>query len=324
MNDLIQITQQNFWPPELWPATLWIEYQQESALDLLKLCPHYSFAVVGTRHPQLRLYRLIKECFHAIQHQNTLNSSPLVIVSGLAIGIDTWAHELAIEHHLPTVAFVAHGLDSTYPEEQCSLRSKILQAGGLVISEFEPGTKAKPDYFLQRNRLIAAFSQSTWVVQASYRSGALNTARWTRDQSKITYSTPCFPGDSTLAGNQILLDRDHAIPYYGPQSLGHTWDWMREYNERTQRQKLKTSQQTIKHSGQDTTQDTTKDEALLINILTDHTESQNGITREQLYNLAMAKNCSSDSFFQSLQLLISRCQVIDEQGRLLINRENTF
>ena len=74
-----------------------------------------------------------------------------------------------------------------------------------------------------RNRLIAGWAKAVWVVEASCRSGALSTARWAREQDRDCYATPCFPGDLALEGNQKLIDRHHAIPFWRAHSLGQTW-----------------------------------------------------------------------------------------------------
>ncbi len=172
------------------------------AFELLKTLPTHGLAIVGTRRPQTR----------SIRHLHTviqdLKGSPLIIVSGFAKGIDQHAHQYALDAGLPTIAVLAHGFDHCYPAEHLSLGQEILKAGGLLMTEFPPDEAPISKHFLRRNRLIAGWTQATWVVEASYRSGALNTARWARDQEKTCLTTPCFPGDVAFAGNQILLERD--------------------------------------------------------------------------------------------------------------------
>ncbi|HLD98703.1 MAG TPA: DNA-processing protein DprA [Bdellovibrionota bacterium] len=198
------------------PADLFIQGSEE-ALSLLRLLPERGLAVVGTRDPQKRSLRLVRDSLLQLTH------SDLMVLSGLARGIDSEAHEAALEADLPTIAVLAGGLDLIYPPENENLAYRILENGGLLVSEFPMSTRPKPGYFIKRNRLIAGFSKAVWVVEAGYHSGALNTAKWAREQNRHCYSTPCYPDDPTMAGNQVLLDRDHAEPFWGPHSFGSSW-----------------------------------------------------------------------------------------------------
>ncbi len=207
--------------PEFWqilepPREIQVQGKPES-MELLTRLPSRGLAVVGTRHPQARSLNEVRRVIAQ------LAGSDLIIVSGFARGIDAAAHQAALEFGLPTVAVLGCGLDIHYPVQHEQLRREILEAGGLLISEFPMGTEALPSSFLKRNRLIAGWTDATWVVEASYRSGALNTAKWARDQHKPVYATPCFPGDPALAGNQELLDRENAEPLWGRFTLGDTW-----------------------------------------------------------------------------------------------------
>jgi DNA processing protein len=206
---------------ELWnitlpPQRLFIE-GRPSALSLLQRLPEAGLAVVGSREPHEYSQRFLKREIHKLQ------SSSLIILSGLARGIDSIAHESALEAGLPTIGVIAAGLDIAYPRETLPLRRKILEAGGLIISEYPLSTPAYKPHFLQRNRLIAGWSKATWVVEAKRRSGSLNTARWARENQRTCLTLPCSPGDERFGGNEILLDRDHALAYWGIHSLGAIW-----------------------------------------------------------------------------------------------------
>ncbi len=109
---------------------------------------------------------------------NDLEFSGLTIVSGLALGIDAWAHSLALKNSLPTIAVLGSGLNwsSFYPLDNKYLAEKIIQSGGLILSEFPLDTLPLKFNFLQRNRIIAALSKGVFVVEAHKKSGALNTA----------------------------------------------------------------------------------------------------------------------------------------------------
>ena len=108
-----------------------------------------------------------------------LRGQPIVIVSGLAYGIDALAHEAALEAGLSTIAVPGSGLDwdVLYPKANVGLARGILEAGGALLSEFNPDMKANDYTFQQRNRIMAGMCAATLVVEAKERSGSLITAR---------------------------------------------------------------------------------------------------------------------------------------------------
>ena len=108
-----------------------------------------------------------------------LRGQPIVIVSGLAYGIDALAHEAALEAGLSTIAVPGSGLDwdVLYPKANVGLARGILEAGGALLSEFNPDMKANDYTFPQRNRIMAGMCAATLVVEAKERSGSLITAR---------------------------------------------------------------------------------------------------------------------------------------------------
>lgn len=205
-----------FWNFPILPDRIFVEGNLE-ALDLLARIPSDALSIVGTRSPQPRSIGFVRRQILKLSH------SSLIIISGLARGIDAAAHEAALEAGIPTIAIVGGGLDLVYPRENADLRKRILSAGGLIVSEYPPGTPACAHHFLMRNRIIAAWGKATWVVEAPFRSGALNTARWARDLHRFLFATSCYPGDPALSGNQVLIDRDHALPFWDIHSLGAAW-----------------------------------------------------------------------------------------------------
>ncbi|MFH0410816.1 DNA-processing protein DprA [Corynebacterium sp. L4756] len=111
------------------------------------------------------------------------------IVSGGALGVDTVAHSAAIEMQTPTVAVAACGIDYDYPARNASLFHRIAQTG-TIVSEYAPGTTPQRHRFLSRNRLVAAMTAGTVVVEAAYRSGALNTLNWAEALGKVAMAVP--------------------------------------------------------------------------------------------------------------------------------------
>lgn len=152
-------------------------------LDLLKILPK-KLAVVGSRkyssYGRLVINSLIPE----------LVSAGLVIVSGLALGIDALAHEATVDHSGQTIAVLGSSVDFIYPRENYYLAEKIFDSGGLVMSEFPPGTPPLKQHFPRRNRIIAGISDGVLVVEAAEKSGSLITADLALDYNREVMAVP--------------------------------------------------------------------------------------------------------------------------------------
>lgn len=114
------------------------------------------------------------------------------LVSGLALGIDGFAHECALDIGMPTVAILGTGIndENIYPREHFSIAMRILHSGGALISEYPPGTGSRKEHFPQRNRLIAGMSLATVVIEAGIDSGSLITARLALEQGREVLAVP--------------------------------------------------------------------------------------------------------------------------------------
>lgn len=114
------------------------------------------------------------------------------IVSGGALGADSVAHRAAVAAKTPTIVVAACGIDRTYPSDNKALFDAIVSStsGGCVITEYPPGTPPQRHRFLTRNRLVAALTQGTVVVEAAWRSGALNTLSWAEGLGRIPMAVP--------------------------------------------------------------------------------------------------------------------------------------
>ena len=146
-----------------------------------------SLAIVGTRNPTSYGARISGEFAAGFADREW------AIVSGGAYGIDSYAHKGALIAEGVTVAVVASGIDINYPAGNTRLFAEICESGAMV-TEFMPGHKALPNRFLTRNRLIAALSKATLVVEAAFRSGSLRTAR---DAAEIFRPVMAIPGPIT-------------------------------------------------------------------------------------------------------------------------------
>lgn len=119
----------------------------------------------------------------------TLSRSGLTITSGMAEGIDAAAHAAALEAGGKTIAVVGTGPDQVYPRRHAELASKIVEHGA-IVSEFPPGTEARPGHFPRRNRLIAGLALGTLVVEAGLQSGSLITARLAAEAGREVFALP--------------------------------------------------------------------------------------------------------------------------------------
>ena len=133
----------------------------------------------------------------------------VIIVSGLAMGIDTAAHEGAIAANGKTIAVLANGLDKIYPAQNENLAKKILELNGAIISEYEPGKPALEHQFLERNRIVSGLSVATIVIEAPERSGSIVTARLAAEQGREVFVFPGPVNHPNYAGSHKLI-RDGA------------------------------------------------------------------------------------------------------------------
>lgn len=117
------------------------------------------------------------------------------IISGLAIGIDEYAHMGALQQkNGKTIAVLGSGIDQLYPKQNIELARKIIKSGGCIISEYPIGTRPDKKNFPQRNRIISALSQGIFIVEAGEKSGALITAEFGLEHGKEIFA---LPGDIT-------------------------------------------------------------------------------------------------------------------------------
>jgi DNA processing protein len=143
-----------------------------------------------------------------------LGAAGFLVVSGLARGIDTAAHQAALPH--ATAAVLAGGIDSIYPPENAALHAEIGERG-VLVSEQVPGMVPLAKHFPQRNRIIAGLSLGVVVVEAALRSGSLITARYAIEQHREVFAVPGSPLDARAAGTNRLIQE-------GAQLVGRVED----------------------------------------------------------------------------------------------------
>jgi len=164
----------------------------------LNLLDRMGVAIVGARNASAAACRFARGLAH------DLGNHGLVVVSGLARGIDSAAHDGALESG--TIGIIAGGIDNFYPPEN-EHRQKALYERGLVIAEMPPGTEPRARHFPYRNRIIAGMSAATVVVEAAPRSGSLITARLAAEAGREVMAVPGSPLDPRAQGcNQLIRD----------------------------------------------------------------------------------------------------------------------
>ena len=167
------------------PPVLW-------AMGDASLLKRPAIAVVGTRHPSPYGTGV------AEMLSRDLAARRLLIVSGMARGIDSSAHKGALAARMPTLAVWGTGIDVVYPKENRKLAAEILEAGGAIVSELPMGTFPAPQNFPRRNRILSGLSVGVLVVEASENSGTRVTARCAADQNRDLFAVP---GNVTSKGS---------------------------------------------------------------------------------------------------------------------------
>ena len=164
----------------------------------LNLLDRQAVAIVGARNASAAACRFARGLAYDLGQQD------VVVVSGLARGIDSAAHDGALESG--TVGVIAGGIDNFYPAEN-EHRQKALYDRGLVVAEMPPGTEPRARHFPYRNRIIAGMSSGTIVVEAAPRSGSLITARLAAEAGREVMAVPGSPLDPRAQGcNQLIRD----------------------------------------------------------------------------------------------------------------------
>ena len=156
-------------------------------------------AIVGTRKPSA----YGREIATKIASECAKNG--IVVVSGLALGIDSIAHRAAIDSGGKTIAILANGVDKIYPRSHEDLSQRILQTNGAILGEYPNNTPARPWQFLARNRIVSGLADAVVIIEAASRSGTLSTANHALDQGKEIFAVPGNITSPLSAGcNQLI------------------------------------------------------------------------------------------------------------------------
>lgn len=177
-------------------------------------------SIVGTRNATDYGKKVCDELIQQFSERNY----EILVVSGLAYGIDFQAHKSALKYNIPTVGVVAHGLDKMYPALHKETARKMVEAGGLV-TDFPSGTKIDPPNFLRRNRIIAGLADATIVVESAVKGGSLVTADIASSYNRDVFTFPGRAGDTYSKGCNQLIRNNGATLIEGIEDLEYFMGW---------------------------------------------------------------------------------------------------
>ncbi len=273
LNDIIKLK------PEQFPSALHEIPQPPKVLYMRGVLPpeeYVHLAVVGSRkhtsYGRDACEKLIKG----------LKGYPIVIVSGLALGIDSIAHRAALSAGLITLSMPGSGLDNRalYPRSNAGLADEIVENGGCMLSEFPPTMKAELFTFPQRNRLMAGISKATLVIEAAEKSGTLITARMALDYNRDVLVLPGSIFSTTSSGTNKLI-RQGAIPVTTSEDILDALGFEVEKPELTEAEKYA---------------DCSKEELKMIELLREPTE------RDELIRLSGMNTATANALLSIMEI----------------------
>lgn len=175
-------------------------------------------AVVGTRRATPQGKKITEKIIAELVSQDVL------IISGLAFGIDVVAHQSALKNKLPTIGVLAHGLDRIYPSEHRGIAQEIEQNGAL-LTEFTSGTKPDRENFPKRNRIVAGMADAVLVVESQRTGGSMITADLGFGYGRDVFAIPGRPGDKQSEGCNFLIRQNKASLVESATDIKYLMNW---------------------------------------------------------------------------------------------------
>jgi DNA processing protein len=176
-------------------------------------------SVVGTRNKTEYGKHLTENLVKELADQQVL------VLSGLALGIDTLAHRAAIKNNLATVAVLGHGLDKIYPPDNTLLAKDIIQKNGGLLTEFRSNTKPDKHNFPSRNRIVAGMADATIVIETDTKGGSIITAELASNYNRDVFAFPGKVGDSKSAGCNHLIKTNKAALITSADDILYIMGW---------------------------------------------------------------------------------------------------
>lgn len=199
---------------EIYNPPMWLFYKGDKDL----LAYERTVAMVGARHCS-PYGRNVANVF-----SHTFSMQGIVVVSGGALGIDTYSHQGALKGLAPTISVMGCGLDRSYPRSNRKLFDDIVEKGGTLVSEYGLGMTPQPYHFPMRNRIISGMAAAVIVVEAKASSGSLITADAAINEGRDVFAVPGNVLTDDFVGNHWLLSQG-AILLDKPERIGETYGW---------------------------------------------------------------------------------------------------
>ncbi len=177
-------------------------------------------SIVGTRNPTLHGKQVVRELVKDLAEKG----HPVVIVSGLAYGIDVQAHLASLEAGLKTIAVLGHGFHTLYPAVHRQIADRIASEGGL-ISDFFSHNLPEPKNFIRRNRIIAGLTEATLVIESGIKGGAIVTAEMAGSYDREVMAIPGRPDDLMSKGCNFLIRSNQATLVETASDIEFTLGW---------------------------------------------------------------------------------------------------
>lgn len=193
------------------------------------LNPLKAIAVVGTRNATIYGKEKTKSLITEVKGE------PMQIISGLANGIDSYAHIASLENSIETIAVLGHGLNCIYPASNRKLATKIIESGALV-TEFNSQLPAEKENFPRRNRIIAGMSDAVVVIEANKKGGALITAELANSYNRDVFAIPGRTDDTYSQGCNWLIKTNKAALITNMKDLYYSMNWNYSGKEKTTKQ----------------------------------------------------------------------------------------
>lgn len=219
-------------------------YKGDADLNTSKI-----IAIIGTRnhtdYGKQQTEKLIKE----------LSSQNILVVSGMAYGIDSIAHKASLKNDLATVGVLGHGLDQIYPPDHSNLAKDMLKHGGGLLTEFRSNTKPDKHNFPTRNRIVAGMSDATVVIETGEKGGSMITAELANGYNKDVFALPGRVTDNKSAGCNFLIHNNKAMLLTDAEEIIEIMGW----EEKIQKSKVKSQKELFI--------ELSKEEKLIVDIL---------------------------------------------------------
>lgn len=167
----------------------------------VELLNTHGIAIIGSRKCSENGSKMAKKFAQELVSQN------ITIISGMANGIDTYAHMGALENRGNTIAVLGCGFNNIYPQKNKKLYKQIINNNGLIVSEYQPETEASSEKFIERNRIVSGLSIGILVIEAKHRSGTSVTAKIAKSQNRKVFTIPHDLNDKCGIGTNRLIKK---------------------------------------------------------------------------------------------------------------------